>query len=89
VSALAESRQRKENEMEMEIYRGTIVLYNEAKAWGFIKKDFGAEVFFHKSNTAPGFVPRLGVDVWYELAPPIRLGKKDQAVNVRPVGGAL
>jgi len=67
--------------------QGMIVMYNAVKFFGFIQEAGGPERFFHASNVAPGFVPELGAIVEYEIAPPIRLGKEPQAVNVRLAGG--
>jgi cold shock CspA family protein len=69
------------------IYQGTVVMYHPARFFGFIQEDGGNERFFHMSLAAKGFLPELGARVEYEIAPPIRLGKKDQAVNVRLAGG--
>lgn len=68
-------------------YQGKIVMFHPAKGWGFLSYDDN-EWFFHLSNCAAGFQPTLGALVEFEIAPPLRLGQKDQAVNVRPVGGA-
>jgi len=73
-------------------YQGTVVMYHAARFFGFIQEVEAngetSERFFHMSNAAPGFVPELGALVQYEIAAPIRLGKKPQAVNVRLAGGA-
>jgi cold shock CspA family protein len=66
-------------------HQGIVVLYNQAKGWGFIKEDSGEEWFFHTSNTAPSFVPQLKARVEFEIGQPLSIGKKDQAVNVRGV----
>jgi cold shock CspA family protein len=66
-------------------HQGKVILYNRAKAWGFIREDSGAEWFFHTANTVPEFVPQLGVAVEFEVGPPLSIGKKEQAVNVRGV----
>ena len=63
-------------------------MYNRAKAWGFIKESDGTEWFFHLSNCCPEYLPQLGHALEFKIAPPISLGKRDQAVGVRPVGGA-
>ena len=70
-------------------HQGIITLYNRAKAWGFITENSAGESrFFHYSNCVPGFSPQLGDAVAFEIAPPISLGKKDQAVNVRVLNRA-
>jgi cold shock CspA family protein len=69
-------------------YQGIVVMYHAANFFGFIQENGRQERFFHMSNAAPGFVPELGAIVEYEIAPPIRLGKNPQAVNVRIAGGS-
>jgi cold shock CspA family protein len=70
------------------VHQGIVVMYHQTKHWGFVKEESGAEWFFHLDNCASGFQPQLGAAVDFEIAPPISLGKKDQAVDVRPVGSA-
>jgi cold shock CspA family protein len=67
----------------MTTYLGKITLYNELKGWGFITRDDGEQFFFHVSNKVRNFLPALGARVQFELAAPITLGKKEQAVHVR------
>jgi cold shock CspA family protein len=69
----------------MQTHQGIIVVYNQAKAWGFIRELSGAEWFFHMANTAPEFVPQLGAAVEFEIGPPLSVGKKEQALSVREV----
>ena len=65
---------------------GYIWMFNQPKGWGFVKDGEGREWFFHISNTK--FVPVLGARVEFELAAPLKLGQKEQAINVR-LEGAL
>ncbi len=72
------------------IHKGIITLYHRNKGWGFItasSEGCSEEWFFHVDN-CPGYVPKLGDPVTFEIAPPISLGKKDQAVDVRPIESA-
>ena len=64
------------------IHYGKVVVYSQAKSWGFIEEQPGERWFFHLSNAVPKFVPKLGLAVEFEIGPPLALGKKDQAVNV-------
>jgi len=66
-------------------HQGMIVMYHQLKHWGFVRENEGTEWFFHLDNCASGFLPQLSAVVEFEIAPPISLGKKDQAVNVRGV----
>jgi cold shock CspA family protein len=74
----------------MKTHQGTIVLWNPTKAWGFIRRDHDSErIFYHRDNVIPGFIPSLALRVEFEMAPPLSIGKKDQAINVRDARGAL
>lgn len=65
---------------------GTVCMYRPDKQFGFILADeTKTEVFFHASNKAADFTPIVGTRVTYRLAPPIRLGKALQAVDVQAV----
>jgi len=66
-------------------HHGIVVAFHHVKHWGFIRESDGTEWFYHLSNTIPHFVPKLGEAVQFEIGPPLALGKKDQAVNIRPV----
>jgi cold shock CspA family protein len=66
-------------------HQGMVVMYHQSKHWGFVRGNDGTEWFFHLDNCASGFQPRLGTAVEYEIGPPLALGKRDQAVNVRRV----
>ncbi len=81
----------------MEImYTGVVTTYIQAKAWGFItvemEADYGEKYsekfFFHLANCRAGYSPQLGDPVKFKSAPPISLGKKDQAVDVHLVEGS-
>jgi cold shock CspA family protein len=74
--------------MEATQHEGIITLYNHAKAWGFITESSGEAWFFHFSNCWPEYLPTLGDAVEFKIAPPISLGKKDQAIDVRLVGSS-
>ena len=67
---------------------GIITFYHPAKLYGFIQDEIGVDFFFHHSNVAEGFTPVVAIRVEFETAPPIKIGKREQAVKVRPVGGA-
>ena len=68
-------------------YQGKITLYNQPKGWGFISRDDGEQIFFHVANKISSFLPALGARVEFEMGPPLELGKKDQAINLRDVRG--
>lgn len=63
--------------------QGIIVYFKST--YGFIQEsdEFNTEFFFHLDNVDEGFQPEVGKRVTFETAPPIRLGQKRQAVNVR------
>jgi cold shock CspA family protein len=64
--------------------KGKITVYDQMRGWGFITRDDnGANIFFHIKNKVPSFLPALGARVEFETAPPLKLGQKDQAINVR------
>jgi cold shock CspA family protein len=69
-------------------HQGIITLYHLKKGWGFIKENSGETWFFHVDNCWPGYSPQLGEAVEFKIAPPISLGKKDQAIDVRLVGSS-
>jgi cold shock CspA family protein len=62
--------------------KGTIVLWHQARAYGFVKPDGSDEtIFVHISNFCPGEVPRLDARIEFEIGDPISIGKKPQAIN--------
>jgi cold shock CspA family protein len=65
--------------------QGTVVMYHSKMHWGFVKEKDGAEWFFHLDNCWPGYSPKLEDAVEYKIGPPISVGKRNQAVEVRPV----
>lgn len=74
-------------EMQMETHQGVISLYSQKKPWAGEKGGWGFinEVwFFHISHCVPSFVPVPGALVEFELGPPYKLGRREQAINVRP-----
>jgi hypothetical protein len=69
--------------MEKAMKKGTVVLFNAKKFWGFVREDVTSlEYFFHQDN-CPGFKPYLAARVEFEIAAPLRIGLKDQAINLR------
>ncbi len=67
-----------------------ITTYIDARGFGFLTDSAGEQYFFHVSNFmregAEGKEkkPKLGEMVSFELADPVRLGNKMQAVRIRP-----
>jgi cold shock CspA family protein len=67
-----------------------ITTYIDARGFGFLTDSAGEQYFFHVSNFlregAEGKEkkPKLGEMVSFELADPVRLGNKTQAVKLRP-----
>lgn len=68
------------------VHQGMVVLFHPTKHWGFIRENDGTEWFFHQSNAIRYYVPKLEDIVQFEIGPPLTIGKKDQAINVRPAG---
>jgi cold shock CspA family protein len=66
-------------------YQGTIILWNERKHWGFIRRDDGESVFYHRDNAVFGLIPATGMRVAFEMAPGLSIDKKEQAVSLREV----
>jgi cold shock CspA family protein len=64
-------------------YSGKITMYDKPRGWGFITRDDGEQVFFHVKNMVPSFLPANGARVLFETGPALKLGQKDQAVNLR------
>src|SRR5580765_7974506 len=62
--------------------KGTIILWHQPRAYGFVQADGSSDTFFiHVTNFPAGQVPRLGARVEFEVGDPISLGKKPQAIN--------
>jgi cold shock CspA family protein len=77
--------------MDATPHQGIITLYHQKKGWGFITESSGEESeewFFHVDNCWPGYSPQLGDGVEFKIAPPISIGKKDQAIDVRLIGSS-
>jgi cold shock CspA family protein len=63
--------------------QGTITYFNNAKGYGFITvPPNGDQFFFHVKNCMQGHLPVLGGVVRFDVAPPISIGKRAQAVSV-------
>jgi cold shock CspA family protein len=67
-----------------------VTTFIEGRGFGFLTDSSGEQYFFHITNFlregAEGKErkPKLGEMVSFELADPVRLGSKVQAVKVRP-----
>src|SRR6266513_2729392 len=63
-----------------------IDFYNAEKAWGYLREDSGEKWFFHIANSpelkALVGVRLVGARVQFELAPPLRPRRSDQAVHL-------
>jgi cold shock CspA family protein len=70
-------------------HQGHVVMYHPTKNWGFVKEKDGAEWFFHLDNCWPGYSPKLEDEVEFKIAPPISVGKRNQAADVRPIGSPI
>ena len=71
--------------------KGIIVAHASNAGWGFVESE-GADgqkskFFFHVRNS-PGYIPVLGQEVEFALAPPFKLGQADQAIGLRPAQAA-
>jgi len=66
--------------------KGIIIMWHPVRNFGFIKCG-EIQYFFHASNVVSGYTPILGSQVSFELAPPIHLGQREQAVKIQ--SGAL
>jgi cold shock CspA family protein len=68
-----------------------VTTFIENRGFGFLTDSSGEQYFFHVTNFlregAEGKErkPKLGEIVSFELADPIRLGRKLQAVKIRPL----
>jgi cold shock CspA family protein len=68
-----------------------VTTFIEGRGFGFLTDSSGEQYFFHVTNFlregAEGKErkPKLGEMVSFELADPIRLGRKLQAVKIRPL----
>jgi cold shock CspA family protein len=61
---------------------GTIVLWHQPRAYGFVQMDGSSKTFFvHITNFPTGQIPKLGAKVEFEIGDPISLGKPPQAIN--------
>ena len=67
--------------------QGKVIIFNEARGFGFIRIDFRTRIFFHCSRWASNTPPMVGQLVEFEIGPG-QAGKGPQAINVRPVGEA-
>ena len=63
--------------------QGTITFYNDARGFGFIQMPNGQSIFFHVSNWTDKSRPVLAALVEFQVAPPLAVGKKPQAVAVK------
>ena len=67
-----------------------VTTFIEGRGFGFLTDSSGEQYFFHVTNFlregAEGKErkPKLGEVVSFELADPVRLGRKAQAVKIRP-----
>jgi cold shock CspA family protein len=67
-----------------------VTTFIENRGFGFLTDSSGEQYFFHVTNFlregAEGKErkPKLGEMVSFELADPVRLGRKPQAVKIRP-----
>jgi cold shock CspA family protein len=69
---------------------GIVTYANPVRTYGFIREDAsGIEFFFHYTNVVESFNPEVATRVEFETAPPIKIGKREQAVRVRPIGSVL
>ncbi len=72
-----------------------VTTFIDVRGFGFLTDSSGEQYFFHVSNFlregAQGKErkPKLGEMVSFELADPVRLGSKEQAVKIRPVDVAV
>jgi cold shock CspA family protein len=69
-----------------------VTTFIEGRGFGFLTDASGEQYFFHISNFSREGAegkkrkPILGEVVSFELADPVRLGAKVQAVKIRPAG---
>ena len=61
---------------------GIITMWHPARNYGFIRCG-EIQYFFHVSNVVPGYAPIVGGPVSFELAQPIHLGQREQAVKIQ------
>jgi cold shock CspA family protein len=67
-----------------------VTTFIEGRGFGFLTDSSGEQYFFHVTNflregaEGKDRKPRLGEMVSFELADPIRLGGKAQAIKLRP-----
>jgi cold shock CspA family protein len=63
--------------------QGTITFFRGDRGFGFITTKQGFSYFFHVSKFAKGSQPVLEGEVAFDVAPPVSVGKKPMAVNIR------
>jgi cold shock CspA family protein len=69
---------------------GQVTTLFEDRGFGFITESTGEQYFFHVTNflregaQGQDRKPRLGEIISFELGDPVRLGRKAQAVKIRP-----
>jgi cold shock CspA family protein len=63
--------------------KGTITFFHSMKGFGFVTTTEGQSYFFHISNFEKGSQPVLEGQVEFQVAPPLCVGKRPQAVSVR------
>jgi cold shock CspA family protein len=63
---------------------GKIVLLNEDRGFGFIRRedDFRVQVFFHFNNWSDPKAPAMHQRVEFDLGPGFKPGQADQAVKI-------
>lgn len=65
------------------IKQGIITVLSRG-SWGFVETSAGESYFYHLRNCL-NFEPVLGAAVTFEVAPPFRIGRPDQAVNLKNI----
>jgi len=66
----------------------TIQSYHELKGFGWLLLDFRTRLFFHISQWQADFPPVEGMKVYYEVGAG-HVDGKTQAINIKPLDGAL
>jgi cold shock CspA family protein len=68
--------------------QGTVVTYFDDRGFGFIQPDDSSgELYFH-ARRFKGAPPAVGVRVEFELVPPSKIGKPEQAGHIVVIRGA-
>ncbi len=64
---------------------GIVKYWNPEKSFGFITRDDGVDIFFHITRILVEHRAQVaaGARVSFEIAPPIKLGKSVQAVDIK------